>query len=123
VESTAAAVWCLFGSGVAVSGRERYGFGSRGEPALLRLDECVAREAEPQAIAKAPDRGVLAELAHVERVRQLGTGRKLAPADLQQINRMGIEIMRLQLMTERSGFRPSAPAMNGAESDRKVSLL
>ena len=95
----------------------------RGEPALLRLDECVAREAEPQAIAKAPDRGVLAELAHVERVRQLGTGRKLAPADLQQINRMGIEIMRLQLMTERSGFRPSAQAMNGAESDRKVSLL
>jgi hypothetical protein len=36
---------------------------------------------------------------------------------------MGIEIMRLQLMTERSGFRPSAQAMNGAESDRKVSLL
>ena len=116
-------MWCLFGSGVAVSGRERYGFGSRGEPALLRLDECVAREAEPQAIAKAPDRGVLAELAHVERVRQLGTGRKLAPADLQQINRMGIEIMRLQLRPSDRPFVLPHRAANEAESDRKVSLL
>jgi hypothetical protein len=77
----------LFGTGVAVSGRQILLQG-RAEPALLRLDECASREAEPQAIAKAPYRGVLAELAHEDSVRQLDAEAEPVMADLQQIDRL-----------------------------------
>lgn len=78
--------WDLIGTDLAVTGRQVL-LERRCEPALLHLDKRTAGETESKSVAQAPYDGILAQLAHGDRVGQSTAKSESRQAILQQINR------------------------------------
>jgi hypothetical protein len=89
---------CLVDAGIAVTPRQIL-LEHRREPALLCLEERLARQAEPESIGQTAHGGIFAELAHGDRVIRLAADPELLTAHLQQINRLSMRHFRVGLVS------------------------
>ena len=83
---------------------------------MISREECVAREAEPESIAKTAYGCIFAELTHGNRVILLFAEQQRSRPDLQQINRKPLNVSRNALNMVESTAHSSGDDHDGPRS-------